>query len=73
MSHKLTKVSYSMSRNTTVLRSRHVSGLEKSGVDRSEFTVTILDFNVYNSGDAKVVHLQGEDKDVPQVSSMAAR
>lgn len=73
MSHKFIKVSYSMCRNITMLRSGYVSGLEKSGAGRGEFTTTILDFDVHNSGNAKMVHFQGEDKDVPKISSMVAR
>lgn len=56
-----------------MLHSGHVSRLEKSGIDRSDFTATILAFDVHNSGDTKMVHFQGENEDVPKVSSMAAR
>lgn len=62
-----------MRRNITMLHSGHVSRLEKSGIDRSDFTATILAFDVHNSGDTKMVHFQGENEDVPKVSSMAAR
>lgn len=62
-----------MRRNITMLRSGHVYELEKSGADRSVFTAAILDFDVRNSRNAKMVHLEGKDKDVSQVSSMAAR
>jgi len=61
-----------MRRNITVLRSGYVFGLEKSGAGGSDFTATILDFDVHNSGNAKMVHLQRENEDVPKVSSMAA-
>ena len=73
MSHKFIKVLYSMCRNITMLRSGYVSGLEKSGAVRGEFTTTILDFDVHNSGNAKMVYFQGKNKEIPKSSSMVAR
>lgn len=62
-----------MRRNITMLHNGHVSRLEKSGTDRNKFIAAILDFDVHNSGDTKMVHFQGENEDVPKISSMAAR
>lgn len=51
----------------------HVFGLEKSGAGGREFAHTILDFDVYDPGDTKVVHLEGKDEKIAKGTSMATR
>lgn len=56
-----------------MLHAGHVLGLEKSGAGRRELADTVLDSDVHDPGDAKVVHLEGTNEKVAKVTSVAAR
>lgn len=61
-----------MRRNIAMLHSGHVSGLEKPGDVRCEFADTVFDSDVHDSGNAKMVYLEGKNKNGTKISSMAA-